>query len=125
RMQHEKCRNGPINWRRSGHRLYPGGLYAGLATLRPDSRLRWKPFALSLPACFRSHRDIRYDRRTDRAMDDPSPGPRDQSACIVAVRAAETDHDDHESKQREPDHDVRAHGNPKGATSYRQALHIE
>src|SRR5215469_12814460 len=96
-----------------------------LATLRLYSRLRWEPFALSLQESLNSEGKIHYGRRTDRAMDDPSPGPRDQSACIVVVRAAETDHDDHESKQREPDHDVRAHGNPKGATSYRQALHIE
>ena len=84
--------------RRSDRRLYPRGFHKKWATLRPDSRLRWKPFVVGMQARLKSQGYIHRRWSAGRSMDDRPFGSWDRHAPVVTLHEPETGHDSGETE---------------------------
>jgi len=105
--------------------ITPKRISPRVATLRPNFRLRWEPFVVSLQARLKSRGDMHHGRRQDRSGDGRYIDPFDYGGCVVKVREPKVRHVSSETEQRRPDHHARSHEGRKGDTRYRQALQIK
>src|SRR5437773_2269866 len=99
-MQYAEFGYGPIHRRGSRHRLHPRGFHRQQPALRPDSRLYWEPFVLSLQAHLEFQGTMRHGRRTQREMDDRASGWFAQNVGAFMVREPEDGPVSDETEQR-------------------------